>query len=231
MRGIQEYWGQIQGLCVDLINKSIAEIISVNESFCVCLSTTWTDYTINQKVLISKLALLIHWCLCEQGRNLMTRFNSSLSATECRDYSFFGFNTSGWVESKKVYLSCICTGDLTVQVMALCPSPLQYRHRLFCIQRVFSATDSGSQGWGWAVKRFIESSPVVETVTHWVTTKGDIEVLKDELPDCADWDVMMQGWELLHVICWAARWQLSIVCKVHVNSLRFKPVVFTVMRS
>ena len=231
MRDIQEYWGQIQGLHVDLIDKSIAGTISVNESFCVCLSTTWTDCTINQKVLISKLTLFNHWCSHRQGRNSVIRFNSSLSVTECRDYSFFGFNNSGWVKLKEICLSCICTEGLTVQAMALCPSPLQYRHRFFCIQWVFSATDSGSQGQGWAVKRFIGSSPVVETVTHWVTTKGDVEVLKNELSSCAGWGVVMQRWGLLRVICWAARWQLSIVCKVCVNSPRFKPVVFTVMRS
>ena len=191
MRDIQEYWGQIQGLHVDLIDKSIAGTISVNESFCVCLSTTWTDCTINQKVLISKLTLFIHWCLCEQGRNSVTRFNSSSGVTECENYSFFGFNTSGWVEPKKVCLSCICTGSLAVQVMALCPSSLQYRHRLFCIQRVFSATDSGSRGQGWAVKRSIGSSLIVETMAHWVATKSDVEVLKDEFPSCAGWGIVM----------------------------------------
>ena len=231
MRGIQRYWGQIQGLRVDLVDKSIAGTISVNESFCVYLSTTWTDCTINQKVLTSKLTLFIHWCSCEQGRNSVTRFNSSSGVTECRDYSFFDFNTSDWVELKEVCLSCICTEGLAVQVITLCPSSLQYRHRLFCIWQVFSATDSDSQGQGWAVKRFIGSSPVVETVAHWVATKGDIEVLKDELPDCAGWGIVMRGQGLLRVTCWAARWQLSIVCKVRVNSPRFKPVVFTVMRS
>ena len=166
MRDIQRYWGQIQGLCIDLVDKSIARTISVNESFCVYLSTAWTDSTINQKVLISKLALFNHWCSCRQGRNSVTRFNSFLSTTECENYSFFGFNTSGWVKLKKVCLSCICTGGLAVQAMALCPSSLQYRHRLFCIQRVFLVTDSGSWGRGWAVKRFIGSSPVAETVTR-----------------------------------------------------------------
>ena len=145
MRGIQEYWGQIQRLRVDLVNKSIVRIISVNESFCVYLSTTWTDCTINQKVLISKLTLFIHWCSCEQDRNSVIRFNSSLSMTECENYLFFDFNTSGWVELKKICLSCICIRGLTVQIMTLCPSSLQYRHRLFCIQWVFSVTDSGSQ--------------------------------------------------------------------------------------
>ena len=47
MRDIQEYWDQIKGLRVDLIDKGIAETISVNKSFCVYLSTTWTDCTIN----------------------------------------------------------------------------------------------------------------------------------------------------------------------------------------
>ena len=49
MRNIQEYWDHIQGLCVDLIHKSIAKTISVNESFCVYLSTTWTDGIIIRK--------------------------------------------------------------------------------------------------------------------------------------------------------------------------------------
>ena len=201
MRGIQGYWGQIQGLRVDLVDKSIARIISVNESFCVCLSTTWTDDTINQKVLISKLTLFNHWCLCKQGRNLIIRFNSFSDITERRDYSFFDFNTSGWVKLKKICLSCICTEDLAVQIMTLCSSSLQYRHRLFCIQQVFSATDSDSQRWDWAVKRFIESSLIAETVTHWVIAKNDIKVLKNKLSDCADWGVVMQRQELLHVIC------------------------------
>ena len=231
MRGIQGYWDQIQELRVDLVDKSIAETISVNESFCVCLSTTWTDCTINQKVLISKLTLFIHWCLCEQGRNSVIRFNSFSGVTECENYLFFGFNTSDWVESKEVCLSCICTEGLAVQALTLCPSPLQYRHRLFCIQWVFSATDSGSQRQDWAVKRFIGSSPVVETVTRWVTTKGDVEVLKNKLSGRAGWGVVMQRRGLLCITCWAARWWLSIVCKVRVNSPRFKPVMFTVMRS
>ena len=147
MRDIQEYWDQIQELHVDLVNKSIVRIISVNESFCVYLSTTWTDCTINQKVLISNLTLFIYWYSCEQDRNSVIRFNSSLSTTECENYLFFDFNTSDWVESKEIYLSCICTKGLAVQVMTLCSSSLQYRHRLFCIQWVFSATDSDSQRW------------------------------------------------------------------------------------
>ena len=199
MRDIQGYWGQIQGLRIDLVDKSIAGTISVNESFCVCLSTTWTDCTINQKVIISKLTLFIHWCSCRQGRNSVIRFNSSLSVTKREDYSFFDFNTSGWVELKKVCLSCICTEGLAVQVMTLCPSSLQYRHRLFCIQRVFSATDNSSQRWDWAVKRFIESSLIVETMTHWVITKSDVEVLKNELSDCAGWGVVMWEQGLLRV--------------------------------
>ena len=144
MRNIQEYWDQIQELCVNLVNKSIAETISVNESFYVYLSTTWTDYIINQKVLTDKLTLFIHWCSHRQGRNSVIRFNSSLSVTECRDYLFFDFNTSDWVKLKKICLSCICIRDLIVQVMTLYSSSLQYRHRLFCIQWVFSATDNGS---------------------------------------------------------------------------------------
>ena len=112
MRSIQRYQDQIQGLCVDLINKSIARTISVNESFCVYLSTTWTNCTINQKVLISKLTLFIHWCSCRQGRNSVTRSNSSSDTTECRDYLFFDSNTSGKIESKEICLSYICTRGL-----------------------------------------------------------------------------------------------------------------------
>ena len=130
---------------IDLINKSTAEIISVNKSFYVYLSTIWTDDIINQKVLISKLTLFNHWCSHRQGRNSVIRFNSSLSVTECRDYSFFDFNTSDWVKLKKICLSCICIRGLTVQTMTLCSSSLQYRHRLFCIQQIFSVTDSDSQ--------------------------------------------------------------------------------------
>ena len=161
----------------------------------------------------------------------MIRFNSFSDVTECENYLFFDFNTSDWVELKKVCLSCICIRNLVVQIIALCPLSLQYRHRFFCIQWVFSATDSGLQGQDWAVKRFIKFSSVLEIMTHWVTTKGDVEILKNKLSDCADWDVVMWGQGLLCVICWAAQWQLSIVCKVRVNSLRFKPVMFTVMRS
>ena len=177
------------------------------------------------------LTLFNHWCSHRQGRNLVIWFNSSLSVTERENYSFFDFNTSGWVKLKEFYLSCICTKSLTVQVMTLCPSSLQYRHRLFCIQQVFSATDSDSQRWDWAVERFIESSLIAETVTCWVTAKSDVEVLKNELSDHADWGVVMQRQELLCVIRWAAQWQLSIVCKIRVNSLRFKTVIFTVIRS
>ena len=161
----------------------------------------------------------------------MIRFNSFLDITEHENYLFFDFNTSDWVKLKKIYLSCICTENLTVQVITLCPSPLQYRHRLFCIQWVFSVTDSDSQRWGWAVKRFIEFLPVAETVTHWVIAKNDVKMLKNELSDYANWGVVMWEWELLCVICKATQWQLLIICKVCVNSLRFKPVIFTVIRS
>ena len=133
MRDIQRYWDQIQELCIDLIDKSIAEIISVNKSFYVYLSIIWTNCTINQKVLISKLILFIHWYLYKQGRNSVIRFNSSSDISESENYSFFNFNISDWIELKKVYLSCICIWDLIVQTITLCSLSLQYKHRLFCI--------------------------------------------------------------------------------------------------
>ena len=39
MRDVQELQNQIQELHIDLINKSIAEIFSVDESFDICLIT------------------------------------------------------------------------------------------------------------------------------------------------------------------------------------------------
>ena len=150
-----------------MINESVAGTISVNKSSCVSLSATWTNCTINQEVLSCKLTSSIHWCLWRQSRKVMTSSNWSLSVTEHEDYLFFDFfKLSGWMISKKVCLSCICTEGFAVQIMALCPSPLQYRHRLCCIQRVFSATDSGSRRQGWATERFIGSSLVVRTETY-----------------------------------------------------------------
>ena len=132
-------------MCINLVNKSIAEIISVNKSLCVYLSIIWTNCIINQKVLISKLTLFIHWCLYKQDRNSVIRSNSSLNITECRYYLFFNFNISDWIELKKICLSCIYTESLTVQIMILYSLTLQYKYRLFYIQWVFSVTDNDSQ--------------------------------------------------------------------------------------
>ena len=52
----------------------------------------------------------------------------------------------------------------------------------------------------WAVKRFIEFLSVAETVTHWVITKSDIDVLKDKSYNYTDWGIIMWEWELLYVI-------------------------------
>ena len=73
--------------------------------------------------------------------------------------------------------------------MALCPSPLQYRHRLCCIRRVFSATDSGPWRQGWATERFIGSSPVVRTETHWVIVRGVAEIVIAEPHVHVTWGV------------------------------------------
>ena len=176
----------------------------------------------------------------------MTSSNWSLGATVCRDYLFFDSSKpSGWMVSKEVCLSCICTEGFAVQVMTLCPSPLQYRHRLCCIRRVFSATDSGSWRWGWATERFIESSPVARKEARWVIVRdvaevviarphvrvtwgvtGDVLVVKARFCEVITW-----VWVLLQVTCWTAQWQLSIVCKVRVKSSRFRVVVFTVIKS
>ena len=103
MRDVQEFQSQIQELCIDLIDKDIVWIISVNEDFDICLSAIWTNCTINQKVLSDKLTFFLHWYLCRQGRKLMISFNWSLSVIMHRDYSFFNFfNNRDWTESKKV---------------------------------------------------------------------------------------------------------------------------------
>ena len=176
----------------------------------------------------------------------MISSNWSLSVTEHRDYLFFDFSKlSGWMISKKVCLSCICTGGFAVQIIALCSSPLQYRHRLCCIQWVFSATDSGSQRWDWATERFIGSSSVAETETHWVIVRGVAEVVIAEPHVHVTWgvtgDVLVVKaqfcrvitwvWVLLQVTCWTAQWQLSMICRVWVKSSRFRVVVFTVIKS
>ena len=147
--------------------------------------------------------------------------------------------------SKKVCLSCICTGGFAVQVMTLCSSPLQYRHRLCCIQRVFSATDSDSWRQGWATERFIESSPVVRTEARWVIIRGVAEVVIAGPHVRVTWGVtgdvlvvktrfcrvITRAWVLLWVTCWTAQWQLSMICRVQVKPPRFRVVVFTVIKS
>ena len=147
--------------------------------------------------------------------------------------------------SKKVCLSCICTGGFAVQIMALCSSPLQYRHRLCCIRRVFSATDSGSWRQDWATERSIESSSVARTETHWVIVRGVAEVVIAELHVHITWgvtgdvlvvkaqfcEVITWAQVLLWVTCWTAQWQLSMICRVWVKSPRFRVVMFTVIKS
>ena len=147
--------------------------------------------------------------------------------------------------SKKVCLSCICTEGFAVQVMTLCSSPLQYRHRLCCIRWVFSATDSGSRRQGWATERSIESSPVAETETRWVIVRGVAEVVIAEPHVHVTWgvtgdvlvvkarfcEVITRARVLLWVTCWTAQWQLSMICRVQVKPPRFRVVVFTVIKS
>ena len=147
--------------------------------------------------------------------------------------------------SKKVCLSCICTGGFAVQVMALCPSSLQYRHRLCCIRRVFSATDSGSWRQDWATERFIRFLPVARTEAHWVIVRGVAEVVIAEPHVCVTWGVTgsvlvvkarfcrVTTWArvLLWVTYWTAQWQLSMICRVWVKPPRFRVVVFTVIKS
>ena len=147
--------------------------------------------------------------------------------------------------SKKVCLSCICTEGFAVQVMALCSSPLQYRHRLCCIQRVFSATDSGSWRQDWATERFIRFLPVARTEAHWVIVRGVAEVVIAEPHVHITWgvtgDVLVVKAQfcgvitrvrvLLWVTCWTAQWQLSMICRVWVKPSRFRVVMFTVIKS
>ena len=176
----------------------------------------------------------------------MTSSNWSLSVTEHENYSFFdSFKPLGWMVLKEVCLSCICTGGFAVQVIALCPSPLQYRHRLCCIRRVFSATDSGPWRQGWATERSIGSSPVAETEAHWVIVRGVAEVVIAGPHVHVTWgvtgDVLVvkarfcgvttRAWVLLWVTCWTAQWRLSMVCRVQVKPPRFRVVVFTVIKS
>ena len=176
----------------------------------------------------------------------MTSSNWSLSMTEHRDYLFFDFfKPSGWIVLKKVCLSCICTGGFAVQVMALCSSPPQYRHRLCCIWQVFSATDSDPWRWDWATERSIGSSLVAETEACWVIVRGVAEVVIAEPHVCVTWGVtggvlvvkaqfcgvITWAWVLLQVTCWTAQWQLSMICRVWVKPPRFRVVVFTVIKS
>lgn len=81
---------------------------------------------------------------------------------------------------KEICLGCICIEEFEVQIMTLCSWSLQYRHRLYCIQWNFLATDNDSQRWDWATERFIEFSSVTETETHWVIVKDDAEMIITE---------------------------------------------------
>ena len=129
--------------------------------------------------------------------------------------------------------------------MTLCPSPLQYRHRLCCIQWVFSATDSDPWRQGWATERFIESSSVVRTEACWVIIRDVAEVVIAEPHVHVTWGVtgdvlvvkarfcgvITQARVLLWVTCWTAQWQLSMIYRVRVKSPRFRVVMFTVIKS
>ena len=65
----------------------------------------------------------------------------------------------------------------------------------------------------------------VKGCTDWGTTEAVI------VAKVWGWGVVTQERVLLRVTCWAARWQLSIDCKVRVKLPKFNPVMFTVMRS
>ena len=100
----------------------------------------------------------------------------------------------------------------------------------------FSAADREPRRWDWRTERSMGSSPTAEAVARWAVMKVE---------GCTDWGTTraviaakVWGWGvvtqervLLCVTCWAARWQLSINCKVHVKLPKFNPVMFTVMRS
>ena len=104
------------------------------------------------------------------------------------------------------------------------------------MQWAFSAADRGPRRWDWRTERFMRSSPTAGAVACWAVMKVE---------ECTDWGTTgavivakMRGWGvvtqervLLRVTCWAARWQLSIDCKVRVKLSKFNPVMFTVMRS
>ena len=104
------------------------------------------------------------------------------------------------------------------------------------MQWAFSAADRGPWRWDWRTERFMESSPTAGAVAHWAVMKvkectdwGTIRAVI--VAKMRDWDIVTQEWVLLRVTCWAAWWQLSIDCKVHVKLSKFNSVVFTVMRS
>ena len=104
------------------------------------------------------------------------------------------------------------------------------------MQWVFSAADRGPWRWDWRTERSMRSSPMAGAVAHWAVMKVE---------ECTDWGTTgavivakVRGWGvvtrervLLRVTCWAARWRLSIDCKVRVKLPKFNPVVSTVMRS
>ena len=104
------------------------------------------------------------------------------------------------------------------------------------MQWAFSAADRGPQRWDWRTERSMGSSLTAGAVTHWAVMKvegctdwgttGAVIVAK-----VWDWGVVTQKRVLLRVTCWAAQWQLSINCKVHVKLSKSNPVMFTVMRS
>ena len=150
--------------------------------------------------------------------------------TEHEDYSFFGsFNASSHCWLKEICWSCSCTGGLTEQIIALCPSLSQYRHRFCCIRRLLSARDSDLWGQYWTAERSMKSlstvTPVMcaETAACVVTVKGEEEVLKVTphghviegvmigLIKAHDCKVMTHAWGLSY---WAAQWQLLMFCSV-----------------
>ena len=104
------------------------------------------------------------------------------------------------------------------------------------MQWAFSAADREPWRWDWRTERSMRSSLTAGAVARWAVMKVE---------ECTDWGTTgaviaakVQGWGvvtwervLLRVTCWAARWQLSIDCKVRVKLSKFNPVVFTVMRS
>ena len=152
----------------------------------------------------------------------MISSNWSLSMTEHRDYLFFGFFTaSSCCWPKEVCWSCSCTRGLTEQIIALCPSLSQYRHRFCCIWQLLSARDSDLQGRDWTAERFMRSlltvTPVMcaETAACVMAVKREKEVLKVALHGRVTEGVMISIMKAHNckvmtcaqgLSCWAARW-------------------------